>query len=215
MKLSSNRWNRLRYGFYAPIYDLVGRHLDRGRRRSIELVGLRPGEKVLIVGAGTGLDFPYIPPDVRIVATDLSPAMVRRAEERATRHGVDATCMVMNAHRLDLPDDTFDAVLLHLVLAVVPDPNAAIREASRVLKPGGRAGIFDKFLPDEGHPSPLRRAANVLTEALFSDINRQLGPLLDEAGLVSEREEPVLYGDFFKVALARKPDPFEPGTPAV
>ena len=87
----------------------------------------------------------------------------------------------------------------------MPDARAAAREAGRVLRPGGRAVVFDKFLPDAAAPSPLRRALGVVTDALFSDINRRLGPLLDAAGLVAELEEPVLFGGLFKVVLARRP----------
>jgi ubiquinone/menaquinone biosynthesis C-methylase UbiE len=147
MKVNTNAWNRVRYGLYAPVYDVVGRRLAAGRRRSIALADLRRGERVLIPGCGTGLDFELLPPGLRVVAGDISPAMVRRARERARTLGLDADVRLLDAHSLDFPDQSFDAVLLHLVLAVVPDPHAAIREAGRVLRPGGRAGVFDKFLP--------------------------------------------------------------------
>lgn len=205
MNPNTNTWNRLRYGLYAPFYDLVARHLDRGRKRSIALVALRPGERVLIVGAGTGLDFPHLPPGLNITAVDLSPAMITRAQARADDLGSNVTCRVMDAHALDLPDAAFDAVLLHLILAVVPDPQATIREVARVLRPGGRVGIFDKFLPDEKQPSILRRIIGSITTLLFTDINRQLGPLLHEAGVEAVREEPSLFGGTFKVVLAKKP----------
>lgn len=205
MNPNTNAWNRLRYGLYAPFYDVVARRLERGRRRSIELLALRPGERVLIVGCGTGLDFEFLPPGLALIAGDLSPAMVRIARARAARLGVDAEVREMNAHAIDLPDTSVDAALLHLVLAVVPDPHAAIREVGRVLKPGGRVGIFDKFLPDDQRPSLVRRAMSVVTNAIATDINRQLGPLLDEAGLVLEQREPALLRGLFVAALARRP----------
>lgn len=204
MRVNTNTWNRLRYGFYAPFYDLVARRLDRGRRRSIALLELQPGERVLIVGAGTGLDLDHLPPGLDVTVTDLSPAMLRKAGARAARRGYDVTCRVMDAHHLDLPDATFDAVLLHLVLAVVPDPEAAAREAARVLRPGGRVGIFDKFLPDAARASLLRRGLGLVANVVATDINRRLGPLLDAAGLTPEHEEPSLFGGLFKVVRARK-----------
>jgi ubiquinone/menaquinone biosynthesis C-methylase UbiE len=205
MNPNTNAWNRIRYGLYAPVYDLVARRLDRGRRRSIDALGLQPGERVLVPGCGTGLDFESLPPGLRVVAGDLSPAMVRKAQARADALGLDADVRVMDAHALDLPDDSFDAALLHLVLAVVPDPEAAIQEVARVLRPGGRVGVFDKFLADRAEPSLVRRAASAVANVVATDLNRRLGPLLDASGLVLEREEPVLFGGLFKVALLRKP----------
>lgn len=207
MNPNTNAWNRLRYGLYAPFYDAVARRLDRGRRRSIELLDLRPGERVVVPGCGTGLDFEHLPPGLRITAGDLSPAMVRKAEARAAALGLDAEVYVVDAHALDLPDDAFDAALLHLVLAVVPDPEAAIREVARVLRPGGRVGVFDKFLADEAEPSLLRRMASAVTNVVATDLNRRLGPLLTAAGLELVQNEPVLFGDLFKVAVLRKPLP--------
>lgn len=205
MHPNTNAWNRIRYGLYAPVYDLVARRLDRGRRRSIEALDLQPGERVLVPGCGTGLDFEYLPPGLRVVAGDLSPAMVRKAQARADALGLDADVRVMDAHALDLPDSAFDAALLHLVLAVVPDPEAAICEVARVLKPGGRVGVFDKFLADGAEPSLLRRAASAVTNIVATDLNRRLGPLLDASGLELVREQPVLFGGLFKVFLIRRP----------
>jgi SAM-dependent methyltransferase len=125
---------------------------------------------------------------------------------------MDADIRVMDAHSLDLPDGQFDAALLHLVLAVVPDPEAAIQEVARVLRPGGRVGVFDKFLADAAEPTLVRRAASVVTNVIATDITRRLGPLLDASGFVLERREPALFGGLFEVALARKPFPVATGT---
>lgn len=205
MNPNTNAWNRLRYDLYAPFYDIVVRRLDAGRRQSIQMTGLTTEELVLIPGCGTGLDFDYLPPGVRVIAGDLAPAMVRKAAARAKALGFDADVRVMDAHALDLPDEHVDAVLLHLILAVVPDPVAAIREVARVLKPGGRVGIFDKFLPDGARASLLRRAASLVANAFATDLNRQLGPLLSEAGLVVKRREPALFGGLFEAVIAEKP----------
>ena len=205
MNPNTNTWNRIGYGLYAPFYDVVARRLDRGRRRSIEALGLQTGERVLIPGCGTGLDFESLPPGLRVVAGDLSPVMVRKAQARADALGLDADVRVMDAHALDLSDGSFDTALLHLVLAVVPDPEAAIREVARVLRPGGRVGVFDKFLADAAEPSLVRRAASAVANVVATDLNRRLGPLLDASGLVLDGEGPVLFGGLFKVALLRKP----------
>lgn len=201
----STLWDRVRYSLYAPVYDPVVRRLDAGRRRSIELADLQPGERVLISGCGTGLDFPMLPPGVVVVAGDVAPGMVRAARSAAARLKLDAEVRALGAHRLDFPDGSFDVVLLHLLLAVVPDPGAAIRETARVLRPGGRVAIFDKFLPDGERPSLRRRLVGAVARVVATDLNRQLGPLFDAAGLLLEHREPALFGGLFEAALARKP----------
>jgi len=84
MSFDATRWNRSRYTLWAPIYDFVAR-FGRQRRRSLALLDLRPGERVLLVGAGTGSDLPLIPPDVEVLATDLTPAMLDRARPRESQ----------------------------------------------------------------------------------------------------------------------------------
>ena len=202
---TSTLWDRLRYTLYAPVYDPVVRRLDAGRRQSLALADVQPGERVLIPGCGTGLDFAHLPPGAEVVAGDVAPGMVRAARAEADRLGTSIEVRTLDAHALDLPDASFDVVLLHLLLAVVPDPEAATREAARVLRPGGRVAVFDKFLPDGERPSLGRSLASAVARVVATDLTRQLGPLLDAAGLVLERREPTLFGGLFEAALARKP----------
>lgn len=173
-----NVWQRFRYTLWAPFYDRVTK-LHRERRRSIELLALRPGERVLIIGCGTGADIPFLPADVQVLATDLTPAMLRQAEVHA-RPGVEFR--VMDGHALDLPDGSFDAAVLHMVLEVIPDPVRCLREAARVVRPGGgRIAVFDKFLPDGHWPGPLARFGLVLLDLVFTSTNRRMGDILERA----------------------------------
>jgi len=203
------RWNRIRYGAYAPVYDaLVGRpgFLERGRRRALEMAQLRAGERVLIVAAGTGLDLPLLPAGVHITAIDISPAMLARCAARAAERSMPVQAIVMDAARLGFAPASFDCVLLHLAIAVVPDPIGTMREVARVLRRGGRVSVFDKFLPDDGVASPLRRAAGALARIVATDLNRQLGPLIAAGGLTLRAQESVALGGLFVAARADKAD---------
>jgi ubiquinone/menaquinone biosynthesis C-methylase UbiE len=207
MPVNTTSWNRARYGALATVYDLAISPLQllgfgAARREAISWLSLEPGARLLIVGAGTGLDLPHIPAGVEIVATDLAPQMVRRASRRAASLGLDGEFLVMDGERLDFPNASFDHVVLHLVLAVMPDPEACAREVRRVLRPGGTVSIFDKFVPDGGRPSVFRRGLNTVANAAFSDITRSLGPILQTGRLELVRREERILG-LFSIAMAR------------
>jgi phosphatidylethanolamine/phosphatidyl-N-methylethanolamine N-methyltransferase len=203
MRINTNRWNRIRYTAFAPLYDWIARFRMQ-RRRSIELLALKPGERVLIVGAGTGADLPFIPAGVEITAGDIIPAMVERIRQRARRLDRAVTAKAIDGQALPLPGASFDAVVLHLIVAVIPDPATCLGEVARVLKPNGRAVVLDKFVPDEQRPSLGRRALNLATKALVSDITRQLGPLLQEAGLGVVHRKPAALGGRFEMAVLNR-----------
>lgn len=187
-------WNRTRYQIYAPFYDWLASPWERGRRRAIDLLDLPPGSRVLIPGCGTGSDLEHLPANSRVNALDLAPAMVRRTAERGERLPLDVDARVGDARALPFADDVFDAVLLHLVLSVVPEPGAVVEEAARVLKPTGEVSIFDKFVPEGERPSLLRRAVNPLARLVFADLNRSLDPMLSGTGLRTGVREPYMAG---------------------
>lgn len=202
MGVNTNRWNRARYTLYAPFYDLMVRRLGRGRRRAVELLDVQPGERVLIDGCGTGLDLELLPRDCVVTAIDLTPAMVEKTRARAAALGMSIDARVMDAARLDFADGTFDCVLLHLILAVVPEPQTTAREAARVLRAGGRASVFDKFAA--GRASLVRRALNVITNFVATDITRSLEEVLAGTELRVVREERSVFGGLFRAALLTK-----------
>ncbi len=200
--MDATRWNRLRYTLWSPGYDLLVRRLDGLRQRSIDGLRLEAGERLLIVGAGTGLDLPLLPAGLSVLATDLTPAMLARARPRA---GPGVELQVMDAQRLELPDAGFDAALLHLVLAIVPDPAACLREAARVVRPGGRIAVFDKFVAEGKRPSLLRRLANLVVEPLATDLTRRLGDILRQSrARVRIEDDASVWGGFFRIVRLRR-----------
>jgi phosphatidylethanolamine/phosphatidyl-N-methylethanolamine N-methyltransferase len=200
-------WNRLRYTLWAPFYDAIVVAVGFGpaRRRSIEYLQLDQAHRVLIVGAGTGLDLEFLPPGIDLTALDVTPAMLMRLERRAAQTGRVVSVLTMDARELAFPDESFDAVIMHLVLAVMPQPERGLQEAARVLRGGGRISVFDKFVRDDERVSPRRRMLNIVAKPLFSDMNRRFGPLLPGTGLTIERDEPAAFGGMYRIITLQKP----------
>lgn len=188
-------WTLRRWDLYAPHYDkLIG--FERPRRRSLALAGLRAGERLLVDGCGTGLDLPLVPAGIEVEAIDLSPGMVAQAR----RKGTSARVQVMDAQKLGYPDHSFDCVLLHLIVAIVPEPLQCLREAARVVKPGGRVMLFDKYFHGSGQPRLIRRMLNPLMKVLATDLNVRTLDLAVEAGFRVVHEEAAMLNGMFRVA---------------
>src|SRR5512145_918811 len=99
MKINTNTWNKLRYTFYTPVYDSVGRIFSSSRSKAISGLDIQNGEKVLLVGTGTGLDLEFIPSGALVTATDLTPSMVEKTKKRNKMLGLQLEAMVMDGHQ--------------------------------------------------------------------------------------------------------------------
>lgn len=185
------------YRLIAPVYDLVvARALDAPRRRSLAELPQDGALDVLIDGVGTGLDLPCLPRSHRYVATDLVAEMMAPAGRRAA--GLACSFVRADSMRLPFAAHSFDLALLHLIVAVVPRPAAALAEAARVVRPGGRVVILDKFLR-RGQCAPLRRALNPLVsrvatrlDVVFEDVLARVPQLV----VISDRG--ALAGGWFR-----------------
>ena len=186
------------YTVLAPIYDaIVSTATDAMRRDSLRALNPSEGNRILLAGVGTGLDLPYLPVDADYFAMDLTAAMLSRARQRCTP---TQRIYLHRANVMQMPyaDASFDCVVLHLILAVVAEPQRVLIEASRVLKPGGRIVILDKFLRP-GQRAPMRRLLNMLirhiatrTDVVFEDI------LPHAPTLQVLSNEPCLAGGWFR-----------------
>jgi len=201
----SNRWNLFVYRLWAPVYDATVGHLFMpGRRRAIQLLALQPGERVLLVGVGTGADLPLLPAGVQATAIDLSPQMLEEARQKITQCRASVELIQGDAQSLLVPEGSFDAAILNLILSVVPDGHACLYATLQALRPNGRAVVFDKFQADGTEPSLWRRGANWFSTALGTDITRTFGDLSRGPDLTITLDEPSLLGGMYRILLIRK-----------
>src|SRR5947207_12068438 len=135
------------YENLAWFYDLVfGPALHPGRVDAINRMGIKPGDRVLEVGVGTGINATLYPADCSVTGVDFSSSMLEKARDRIARKGVrNVRLLQMDAANMKFADDTFDIVYAPYVISVVPDPVAVTREMHRVCRPGGRIVILNHF----------------------------------------------------------------------
>jgi ubiquinone/menaquinone biosynthesis C-methylase UbiE len=188
--------NRSGWGRVAPVYDVLMAPLEalwvRGWRRRVWRAAPERGPG-LEVGAGTGANLPCHPAGARVMMTDVSWRMLRRARERARREGNgDVAFIVADARRLPFRDGTFAWAVATLVFCEVPEPIAGLRAMAAAVRPGGPILLLEHVRPG----GILGRLAELVT--------RVTGPLWGEhwdrrtvdnaraAGLADVRAEPLL-----------------------
>ncbi len=157
---------------------------------------------MLLAGVGTGLDLPHLPAQHQYVGLDLNRAMLRRALPRA--ENVDFAPVQGDAQRLPFADASFDMAVLHLILAVVPEPADCFAEVARILRPGGQVLVFDKFL-HRGQTALLRRLANPLLRRFATRLDVVFEDVLAAAPTLQVlHDQPALAGGWFRMIRLRK-----------
>jgi phosphatidylethanolamine/phosphatidyl-N-methylethanolamine N-methyltransferase len=196
------------YDRLAPCYDLVyGVGLEHGRRKAMRRLAPQPGEHVLEVGVGTGLSAVGYPAGCRVVAIDLSWGMLERAQARLVRHGCRGVHLCrMDAARLALRADHFDAVYAAYLINVVPDPAGVVRELMRVCRSGGRIVLLNHFAAEQPRHGVLDRALGwMATRAGGVNWRLDLDRVLRDTGLRPTLIEPVNLARVSSVVVCRKP----------
>jgi phosphatidylethanolamine/phosphatidyl-N-methylethanolamine N-methyltransferase len=166
------------YEKLASVYDFVfGPTLHPGRMHAIQKMKIRPGDRVLEVGVGTGINAPLYPRDCAVTGIDLSSSMLEKARERVSRKGIrNVRLLQMDAANLRFADGSFDIVYAPYLISVVPDPVAVAREMRRVCRPGGRIIFLNHFR------SPHR---------LLAWIERAISPFTVHIGFKSDLDLPA------------------------
>jgi ubiquinone/menaquinone biosynthesis C-methylase UbiE len=160
-----------RYDRIARFYDIVDRPMDllggvaRRRRRLLA----RARGVTLEIGLGTGRNLDAYPPDADVIGIDTSANMLARARQRADRLGVPIGIELADVQQLPFADATFDTVVATCVFCSVADPIAGLREAARVVRPGGQVLLLE-------HVRPRTRLLGWLFDLVNPAVRRLIGP---------------------------------------
>lgn len=194
------------YTLWAPVYDFfAGPLFVEFRRRAVAALELNPGDRLLIPGVGTGLDFPYLPRNLEIVGSDLNETMLARARRRADKIGFKVSLETADAQALAYADGSFDRAYLPCIVCVAPDGGKVLAEALRVVKKGGLVVVIDKFM-GEGRRSGLTRSLlDAVLGRIVSHVNRRWSEVAAGAsGFSLIKEEAGPLGGFFRMYVLRK-----------
>ena len=166
------------YDKLAKVYDLIfGPTLHPGRLQAIERMAIKPGERVLEVGVGTGINLSLYPQDCEVTGIDFSSSMLEKARERVARKDIQRVRLLqMDAADLKFADNSFDIVYAPYLISVVPDPIKVAREMRRVCRPGGRIIFLNHFLS----PNPI-----------LSRVERLISPLTIHIGFKADLDLPA------------------------
>jgi ubiquinone/menaquinone biosynthesis C-methylase UbiE len=197
---------RFSYTLLAPLYDLmVAGATHPMRKASLNKLYLTERQRVLLSGIGSGLDLPLLPHGPEYTGIDLTPAMLRRAEQRLPSDARGITLQQGDVMQLPYEQDRFDLIIMHLILAVVPEPQRALQEAVRVLKAGGHILILDKFLRP-GERALFRRLLNPLLRRVATRTDVVFEELLSQCPQLHLIEDtPAGMGGWFRHIILHKP----------
>ncbi|MGD0107259.1 MAG: methyltransferase domain-containing protein [Rhodopila sp.] len=202
------------YGRWAPVYDIVFGLVFRQGRRAAAKAAEVIGGRILEVGVGTGLSLIDYGKGTRVVGIDISEAMLDKARKRVEtqRMGHVEALEVMDAEHLTIPDASFDVVVAQYVVTAIPNPEKALNEFVRVVRPGGEIILTTRIGAETGLRGTLEKWLMPLTTRLgfrteFSWSRYERWAEGSKAIRLLERRALPPLGHFWLLRYARLADP--------
>jgi phosphatidylethanolamine/phosphatidyl-N-methylethanolamine N-methyltransferase len=201
---------RKAYARWAPVYDVVYDKLTEPAARAAVNAAVACGPRVLEAGVGTGLSLGYYPAHAEVYGVDLSEDMLRRAQAKVDKRGLNhvKSLQVMDATHLGFPNEMFDAVTAQFIITLVPEPERALAEFARVLKPGGEIVLANHFGQPSGPMAALEEMASPVAKAIGWSSAFKASRVEDWARATGFMEvvelKPLFPAGFFKLMRIRK-----------
>ncbi|NYJ15052.1 phosphatidylethanolamine/phosphatidyl-N-methylethanolamine N-methyltransferase [Rhizobium leguminosarum] len=198
------------YQRWAPVYDRVYRGLLSDGHRKLAALAAAAGTDILEVGVGTGLTLRHYPSRCRVTGIDISEHMIARAREKVRRETLQhiSALEVMDAHALRFADRCFDAVCLPFVITLIPEPERALDECARVLRPGGEIILASKLGDGSGLQGAIETAVAPLVRHIGWSSAFRIHRILawaERRGDFSAAEIlPVFPNGFFKIVRLKQ-----------
>lgn len=194
------------YDKLAKVYDIIfGPTLHPGRLRAIERMDIQPGERVLEVGVGTGINLSLYPKNCSVTGIDFSESMLEIARERAARKDIrNVRLLQMDAADLKFADNAFDIVYAPYLISVVPDPVRVAHEMRRVCRPGGRVILLNHFLSPNLFLSRIERLISPFTIHIGFKADLDLPAFLTQAEMQPQSIEKVNFPKIWSLVTVIK-----------
>jgi phosphatidylethanolamine/phosphatidyl-N-methylethanolamine N-methyltransferase len=168
-------------------------------------MGLKSGDQVLEIGIGTGLSLPLYPRNVEVTGIDLTAEMLEQAQRRVDHLGLDNVRLhLMNAQKLDLPDNSFDKTIAMFVASVTPDSAAMVREMKRVTRPGGSIYILNHFSQKGSWMSFFEKALKPFAPLLGFEPLFYLDEFLKRTGMKGAEDIPIQPFGYWRLLCLKK-----------
>jgi len=197
------------YDLQAYFYDNIAANMIRRRQRdAVEHMQIQPGERLLDIGIGTGVSLETYPRDCKVVGIDISEGMLKKAAKRIEKENLtNASLAIADAMFLPFKDNSFDHILISMVVTVVSDPVCLLNHIKRVGKPGCRIVMINHFQSGFRAMAWLEKVLSpVFTKIGWrSDLN--LHELLQQVDMEIDFRYKVRNIDFWDIVFLRNNKP--------